>query len=328
MGVMVPPTCGDPGGRHSDPGPSLPAVKQLLDSAMGGDRRALAKLISAIEAGRGSEIRTDSTGAAHVIGITGPPGAGKSTISDRLITHARADGRTVAGLLVDPSSPFTGGAILGDRVRMQDHITDPGVYLRSLANRGHLGGLSHAVPAASSLLSAVGFEVVLIETVGVGQAEVDIVRHCDSVVVVLNPGWGDGIQAAKAGLLEIGDVFVINKADRPGLEQTVSDIEQMLMLGQQISSSRGWEPPVLVTVATDGTGVAELWSALAEHLEYLKSSGEGEARMAGRREAEFREGLRIALMGLIEPGRIDTLVEDVRSGLLSPQAAVERALAK
>lgn len=284
-------------------------------------------MITTIESGRADEVLAGTTpGAPHVIGITGPPGAGKSTLVDQLITAARAEGMTVAGLLVDPSSPFSGGAILGDRVRMQDHVTDDGVYLRSLANRGHLGGLSDAVPAASALLSAVGFDLILIETVGVGQAEVEIVRHCDTAVVVLNPGWGDGIQAAKAGLLEIGDLFVVNKADRPGVDQTVSDVKQMLMLGEQVSGPREWDPPVLETVATEGTGIVEVWAALKAHRTYLFESGVGHHRLAARREAEFREALAAALARRLDGDRVDQLVAAVRDGAIDPYAAAEQAV--
>ncbi len=308
---------------------NLGRVREQLASAMSGDRRALARLITAIENGKAAEVlQSLQPGTPHVIGITGPPGVGKSTLVDLLITEARDAGNTVAGLLVDPSSPFSGGAILGDRVRMQNHITDDGVYLRSLANRGHLGGLSHAVPAASALLSGIGFDVILIETVGVGQAEVDIVRHCDTVVVILSPGWGDGIQAAKAGLMEIGDVFVVNKADRDGADQTVSDVKQMLMLGEQVGGPRAWEPPVLESVATTGAGIDEIWAALASHREFLESSDEGQRRTADRWEAEFRAALQVALMGTLDPDVVHDLVVDVRSGVVSPYLAVERALSR
>lgn len=308
---------------------NLGRVREQLASAMSGDRRSLARLITAIENGKAAEVlQSLQPGTPHVIGITGPPGAGKSTLVDLLITEARDAGNTVAGLLVDPSSPFSGGAILGDRVRMQNHITDDGVYLRSLANRGHLGGLSHAVPAASALLSGVGFDVILIETVGVGQAEVDIVRHCDTVVVILSPGWGDGIQAAKAGLMEIGDVFVVNKADRDGVDQTVSDVRQMLMLGEQVGGPRAWEPPVLESIATTGTGIDEVWAALVLHRQFLETSDEGQRRTADRWEAEFRAALHVALVGTLDPDVVQDLVVDVRSGVVSPYLAAERALSR
>lgn len=304
-------------------------MREQLASAMAGDRRSLARLITAIENGKAAQVLQDlEPGKPHVVGVTGPPGAGKSTLVDLLITEARNAGNTVAGLLVDPSSPFSGGAILGDRVRMQNHITDKGVYLRSLANRGHLGGLSHAVPAASALLSAIGFDVIIIETVGVGQAEVDIVRHCDTVVVILSPGWGDGIQAAKAGLMEIGDVFVVNKADRDGVEQTVSDVKQMLMLGEQVGGPLEWEPPVLESVATTGAGIGEIWAALVSHREYLDSSNEGQRRTADRWEAEFRAALHVALIGTLDSRVVDELVADVRRGVMSPYLAAERALSR
>jgi LAO/AO transport system kinase len=235
----------------------------LLELATAGDRRALAKLISAVERGEDGLLAEAYRrgGKAFVIGITGPPGAGKSTIVDQLVGRIRSEGSEVAAVLVDPSSPFTGGAILGDRIRMQDRVSDPGVYARSMASRGHLGGVSDATPKAVSILDAAGFPIVLVETVGVGQAEVDIAQSAHTTVVALNPGWGDSIQAAKAGLLEIGDVFVVNKSDRPGVAATVADLERMLTEG----AGGDWSPPIVPTQATTGAGIDELWEEIKRH---------------------------------------------------------------
>jgi LAO/AO transport system kinase len=225
-----------------------------------------------------------ATGQAYTVGITGAPGAGKSTITDRLVARVRADGEEIGVLAVDPTSPFSGGAILGDRVRMQDHATDPGVFIRSMATRGHLGGLALATPQAIRVLDAAGTPWVIVETVGVGQAEVEVAAATDTTVVVVNPGWGDSVQANKAGLLEIADVFVVNKADRPGAEDAERDLVQMLELG----AARAWDPPIVRTVATDGQGTDELWNAVGAHREHLERSGE----LAHRRRQRMREEVR------------------------------------
>ena len=203
-------------------------------------------------------------GAAYTVGITGAPGSGKSTLTSAVIAHLRERDEPVAVLAVDPSSPFTGGAILGDRVRMQDHATDPGVFIRSMATRGHLGGLSLATPEAIRLLDALGHRWILVETVGVGQVEVEVAGKADTTVVVVNPGWGDAVQANKAGLMEVADVFVINKADRPGVQETRRDLEQMLELSSETGErpDDGWPVPIVPTVSTTGEGVAELWEAI------------------------------------------------------------------
>jgi GTPase len=225
-----------------------------------------------------------ATGQAYTVGITGAPGAGKSTITDRLVARVRADGEEIGVLAVDPTSPFSGGAILGDRVRMQDHATDPGVFIRSMATRGHLGGLALATPQAIRVLDAAGTPWVIVETVGVGQAEVEVAAATHPTVVVVNPGWGDSVQANKAGLLEIADVFVVNKADRPGAEDAERDLVQMLELG----AARAWDPPIVRTVATDGQGTDELWNAVGAHREHLERSGE----LAHRRRQRMREEVR------------------------------------
>ncbi len=267
--------------------PSDPAA--LIAGAGEGDRRSLARLLTLVEAAtdQGRQVLASlfaATGRGWTVGLTGAPGAGKSTLTSGLIEHIRAEGTSVAVVAVDPSSPFSGGAILGDRVRMQDHIDDPGVYIRSVATRGHLGGISEATPRCLAVLDGIGFSEILVETVGVGQAEVDIAGSTDTTVVVLNPRWGDSIQAAKAGLLEVGDVFAVNKADRPGVEETVRDLRQMLELG----GGQGWQPPILPTVAETGDGVAELWKAIAAHRRHLMESGELQAVRRARLVEQVR----------------------------------------
>ena len=236
----------------------------LLAATRQGDRASLACLLSVVEAG-GEEARAALLDLpvtvaedSWTVGITGAPGAGKSTLTDHLVRHLRDAHARVAVLAVDPSSPFTGGAILGDRVRMQRHDTDPDVFIRSMATRGHLGGLTRAVPQAVRVLAAAGYGWVLVETVGVGQVEVEVAESADTTVVVVNPGWGDGVQAAKAGLLEIGDVFAVNKADREGVDATVRDLRVML----ELAGARAWDPPIVETVATDDRGVGELLAAI------------------------------------------------------------------
>ncbi len=264
----------------------------LVEAALGGDRRALARLISLVEdeheAGRQALAALfPRTGGAYVVGLTGAPGSGKSTLTDELIRLVRRGGDEVGVLAVDPSSPFTGGAILGDRIRMQDHAADPGVYIRSMGSRGHLGGVSAATPKAVAILDAVGKPYVFVETVGVGQAEVEIVESADTTVVVVTPGWGDSVQANKAGLLEIGDVFVVNKADRAGTAETVRDLAQMLDLG----AARPWRPPILTTVATTGEGVDEVWQAILAHRAFLTEAGDLASRRRSRLEMELRRAV-------------------------------------
>lgn len=267
----------------------------LVDKARNGDRRALARLISRVEddtdEGRESLAAVyPHGGAAWVTGITGAPGAGKSTLVDGLIEQATGTGAT-AVVAIDPSSPFSGGAVLGDRIRMQRHVDDPRVYVRSMANRGHLGGLADATPRVVALLDGIGFSEVLVETVGVGQAEIDVASSADTVIIVVNPGWGDSIQAAKAGLLEIGDVFAVNKADRPQADETAADLRRMLDMGPE----QGWRPPVVKTIATDETGIVELWAAVADHRRYLEESGDLNLRRRDRAAREIDAAVRAGL---------------------------------
>ncbi len=261
---------------------------ELFDAALGGDRRALARLLSLAEAGDERARAVDAVvhplaGGAHTVGLTGAPGAGKSTLTNALIHAIRGDDERVAVLAIDPSSPYSGGAILGDRVRMGDHSLDDGVFIRSMATRGHLGGLAVATPGSVRVLDAAGYPWIIIETVGVGQVEVEVAGAADTTVVVVTPGWGDSIQASKAGLLEIGDVFVVNKSDRPGAAESVNDLEQMLAL----SHPGDWRPPVVETVATTGEGIGDLWEAIATHRDHLVQTGGLDERRARRVQTEL-----------------------------------------
>ncbi|HNH37647.1 MAG TPA: methylmalonyl Co-A mutase-associated GTPase MeaB [Microthrixaceae bacterium] len=303
------------------------SAAELLDAAVGGDRAALARLLSMVERG-GDGARAVAgaafprSGAAHTIGITGAPGSGKSSLTSALCRVVRASGDRLAVLAIDPSSPFSGGAILGDRVRMADHTLDEGVFIRSMATRGHLGGLSVATPEAVRVLDAVGFPWVVIETVGVGQVEVEVAGAADTVVVVVNPGWGDSVQANKAGLMEIADVFVINKADRPGARDTRRDLDNMLAL------RGGDHPPVIVeTVATRDEGLNELWEAIRDHRRRSTDSGERARRREARVDDEMR---RVLVARLIE--RAGAMGEDPRwasarravlDGTVDPWAATD-----
>jgi LAO/AO transport system kinase len=266
--------------------PPATEVAALLAAGRGGDKAAVARLLSLVERG-GDDARSvgrlahGAGGHAHTIGVTGSPGAGKSTLVARLVGALRRTGERVGVLAVDPTSPFSGGAILGDRVRMDDHVLDDRVFIRSMASRGHLGGLAMAAPAAVRVLDATGHDRVLLETVGVGQVEIEVAGTADTTVVVVTPGWGDGVQAAKAGIIEIADVFVVNKADRPGLDQARRDLEQVLDLAGSARDA-GWRPPVLATVATTGVGVDELVRAIDDHRAQLTASGEIERRRQAR----------------------------------------------
>jgi LAO/AO transport system kinase len=312
---------------------------ELVQAAKGGDRVALARLLSLTERG-GDEARAVARLAyredpPYSVGITGAPGAGKSTLVDRLIVTARGgwpaengsgaiDLEQVAVLAIDPTSPFSGGAILGDRIRMQDHATDPAVFIRSMATRGHLGGLSLAVPDAVRVLGAVGMPFVLVETVGVGQMEVDVAAAADTTLVVVTPGWGDSMQANKAGLLEVADLFVINKADRAGAREARRDLDQML----DLSAPNDWRPPIIDTIATTGEGVEELWSEIARHRRFLMEHGLLEERRAARAETELRRAIRAQLAVEVERLVLTPAYESLRSevvaGELDPYEAVDR----
>lgn len=298
----------------------------LFAQACKGDRVSLARMISLIERGtdEGDEIaRLTFTASAHsyTVGITGAPGAGKSTLTSALVEVIRKNGQEVAVIAIDPSSPFSGGAILGDRVRMQDHALDPGVYIRSMATRGHLGGLAVAVPEASRALGAVGFGNVIIETVGVGQVEVEIAEEADTTVVVVNPGWGDAVQANKAGLMEIADIFVINKSDRSGVRETRRDLEMML----DMTAAAGHRPLIVETVAHEKRGVMETYAAISEHREFATSSGLAASRRAARLEKELSRILQAIIAKRVTQSLDTEKFAKVRSemtlGLIDPRSA-------
>ena len=303
---------------------------EAVRKARSGDRRALARAVSAVEddlPGAPDLLRLfwAAAGGARRIGLTGAPGAGKSTLVSRLIEIIRGRGETVGVLAVDPSSPFTGGAILGDRIRMQRHIDDPQVYVRSLAGRGRLGGISAAAPKAAAVLDGAGFDFLIIETVGVGQAEVDIMLEADTVAVVVTPGWGDGIQAGKAGILEIGDVFAVNKADRPGADKARRDLEMMLDMGGT-GEEGAWRPPVVETSARSGTGMEELWEALQGHAAHLRA-GELAARRLRRARAAVEEAVREAAvrrLGIGGTPGLDEAAARAAAGETDPWTAAAR----
>lgn len=311
-------------------------VPSLVAAAREGTARAVARLISLVEDEHPAlpEIvaaLAPHVGGAHVVGLTGAPGVGKSTTTSALVSVLRAAGRRVAVLAVDPSSPFSGGALLGDRIRMSEHAGDDGVFIRSMASRGHLGGLSATAPSAIRVLDAAGFDVVLLETVGVGQSEVEVARLADTSVVVLAPGMGDGIQAAKAGILEIGEVFVVNKSDRAGADDTVRDLRRMVSLGDR-TEPHLWRPPVVRAVALDGTGMSEIVEAVDAHLAWSREHGGLEARRRRRTvdeiEALALAGLRRRFAGDAGEDRLDALAQEVLDGGLDPFAAADRLLAQ
>ena len=305
-------------------------ARRLAAGVFAGDRRAVARAVSCVE-GEGESAAAvvravhPRTGRAYLAGVTGAPGVGKSTLVDRLVGVLRTGGRTVGVLAVDPSSPFSGGAVLGDRVRMQTHAGDDGVFVRSMASRGHLGGLARATGDAALVLDAAGFDVIVIETVGVGQAEVEISRTADVTLVVTMPGGGDGVQTLKAGVMEIADVFVVNKADRAGADRAVAELEAMLHLNEPRPGA--WRPPVLRTRATEGRGVDEVMAAV----ERFRARGGDGARQRRRarvktrvRELAARRFLDHAERRVLEPGAFDGLVDQVADAVLDPYAAADR----
>jgi LAO/AO transport system kinase len=269
------------------------------------------------------------TGQARVIGLTGAPGVGKSTVTGALVAAYRRRGVRVAVLAVDPSSPFTGGALLGDRVRMQDHATDPDVFIRSMASRGHLGGLARATPQALRVLDAAGFGVLLVETVGVGQAEVEVAALADTTLVIAAPGMGDAIQAAKAGILEIADVFVVNKGDKPGAQETVRDLR--VMIGMARRAEGAWKPAIVTTTALKGEGIDELTAKIDGHWQWLDQSGAGEAQRRARAREEISAiaiaELRRRVDALPGEWRLDALADKVASGEIDPFAAADEVVA-
>jgi len=312
----------------------IDAAPDLVDRARQGDPRAVARLISLVEDASPAlrEVMAalvPHAGRAAVLGVTGSPGVGKSTVTSALVAAFRAAGRRVGVLAVDPSSPFSGGALLGDRVRMQEHATDPGVYIRSMATRGHLGGLAWATPQALRVLDAAGCDIVLIETVGVGQSEVDVAALADTTLVLLAPGMGDGIQAAKAGILEVGDVFVVNKSDRDGADQVVRDLRGAIRLAERAPGD--WRPPIVKTVAVHREGLDDVVSAVDKHRVWMERGGELDRRRRRRVRDEIEAiavtALRRRFGDLHGDARLDTLAEKVLAGQFDPYAAADEIIA-
>jgi LAO/AO transport system kinase len=313
---------------------AVPGITELIEGARAGEHRAVARLVSLVEDGAPAlrdvmASLSRVTGNAYVVGVTGSPGVGKSTLTSGLVAAYRGDGATVGVLAVDPSSPFSGGALLGDRVRMQEHATDAKVYIRSMATRGHLGGLASATPQALRVLDAAGCDVVIVETVGVGQSEVEVAGLADTTVVLLAPGLGDGIQAAKAGLLEVGDLYVVNKADRDGADEVARDLRAALALVRLPPGE--WRRPILKTVATSGRGLSDVVAAIGSHRAWLEQHGGLRERRLARARAEV-EAIAVATLrerfaDLHGDSRLDALAARVVAGELDPYAAADELIA-
>lgn len=312
-------------------------IDDLIERMLQGDKRATARLITLVEndEDKAREVIKKiypHTGNAYIVGITGPPGAGKSTLLDKLIRVAREEGKVVGVIAIDPTSPFTGGALLGDRIRMQRHSTDPGVFIRSMATRGSLGGLAKATSDAIKVLDAYGCDVIFVETVGVGQIEIDIVKTADTVVLVTVPGLGDDIQAIKAGLMEIADIFVINKADKEGADATYFELNMMLDLEKERWEKRGWRPPIVETVATTMRGIRDLWKAIQDHHEFLERSGEIERKRKFRAEEEVKTIIsgRIAKMisERLDEEEVSGLIDRIVKREIDPYSAADLVLEK
>ena len=293
----------------------------LLEDFRNGKMRALAQAISAAESGRGAALIREvfpQSGRALTIGLTGPPGVGKSTLCSAIVAHARKAGKTVGVISVDPSSPFSHGALLGDRIRLAEHFVDPDVFIRSMASRGHLGGLSGATADAVTLMDAFGKDVVIVETVGVGQSEIEIAEVADTTLVALQPGSGDSVQVLKAGILEVADIFVVNKADHPMALQLQREIRSMM----EMLHFHGWNPELVLTQALEGKGIAELWDAILAHDAYLKTTGE----IAVKRRAAFDHQVRQLALGTLER-KLEKQIEALEPGDRDPYAAAETILA-
>lgn len=315
-------------------------VADLVERARGAEPRAVARLISLVENDSPTlrEVAAalaepgGSANTAQVIGLTGAPGVGKSTSTNAMVTALRAVGKRVGVLAVDPSSPFSGGALLGDRVRMQDHATDEGVFIRSMASRGQLGGLSAAVPQALRVLDGARCDVVLVETVGVGQAEVEIASLADTTLLIVAPGFGDGIQAAKAGIIEIADIFVVNKADRDGADQVARDLRYMQSLGGKHSSPGSWRPPIVKTVAARGEGVEDVIAAIEKHRAWMADNGELGRRRRARAAAEIEAialgTVKLKFAEVHGSAALDEAAARVVGGQTDPYTAADELVAK
>ena len=305
----------------------------LAQGVLAGDRRAVARAISLVEDGskdlaKLSEVLYPNTGRAYTVGLTGSPGVGKSSLAEQLVRAAREREKTVAVLAIDPTSPFTGGALLGDRLRMQAHATDPGVFIRSMATRGHLGGMALAAPEALRVLDASGKDLIIVETVGVGQAEVEVATATDTTLVVVAPGWGDYVQVSKAGILEIADVFVVNKADREGVAEAVRDLRSMLRMGPKME----WSPPIVKTSTVSGEGIDELWDAIGQHRKHQEASKALQDKRSKRVFEEVKSmvafRLRERTAGLLEGDGQDPLIADLAERRIDPYRATEILLEK
>jgi LAO/AO transport system kinase len=303
-------------------------IDEVVRGVLEADRRATARAISMVEDGAEDlpaliKGLFSKTGNAYSVGLTGSPGVGKSSLAAELVKTIRARDRSVAVLAIDPTSPFTGGALLGDRLRMQSHATDPEVFIRSMATRGHLGGLALAAPEAVRILDASGAEFILIETVGVGQAEVEVATAADTTLVVVAPGWGDAVQASKAGILEIADVFVVNKADRDGASEAARDLETMLRMGPELE----WVPPVIRTSTVNSEGVDELWDAIESHRKHLEAGGELERKRRARLLREVEEMVSVRLRdraaSMLERGAMEELADDLVARRIDPYRAAD-----
>ena len=301
-------------------------VDGLIAGVLERDARSVARAISLVEDGRPELPELSAgiyarTGRAATVGLTGAPGVGKSTLAAELVRMVRAQGRRIAVLAIDPTSPYTGGALLGDRVRMQEHATDPDVFIRSMATRGHLGGMALAAPEAVRILDASGYDVVIVETVGVGQAEVDVAAATDTAVVTLAPGLGDAVQIAKAGILEVADVFVVNKGDREGAGEVARDLRQMLHLGE----ARAWDPPVVTTAASTGEGIEELWSEIERHRAWADTSGGLGAKRRARllHEVQTLAAARFEAAAATSLRDAPSLADDLAERRIDPYAAAE-----
>ena len=303
-------------------------VATLAEQVLAGDRRAMARAISLVEDGSPDLVELSKaiypkTGQAYTIGLTGSPGVGKSSLAEQLVRTVRGRDQAVAVLAIDPTSPFTGGALLGDRVRMQVHATDPGVFIRSMATRGHLGGMALAAPEAIRILDASGKDLIVVETVGVGQAEVEVAGATDTTLVVVAPGWGDAVQVAKAGILEVADIFVVNKADREGADEAVRDLRNMLSIGPKTE----WRPPIIKTSTATGEGITDLWQAIEKHRKHQESSGALERKRTRRILDEVKDmaafHLRERVAGELNEDSGAFLVEDLAARRVDPYRAAE-----